>query len=240
MSNLVVSSSLCEGIATQRRKLRKITKANVLFLDETHIRLSEAAQTTVVLPGEKPYVVVEETTTYAKRYDMIACCTGQEVLPPIIFSPSDREMIRTRGVNTKMLIKYIQDILAQACGALDRWPLILVLDKASIHNEAEIMEAFRDNGCQDLAFIMKMPTQAGKRMSPVDNSLFHEWKERVRTHNPLTDRNIVQIMSDEWNSLPKRHLAAYYQHCGLTTLKLPYFDCPQPLAHKHKSPRHGR
>jgi hypothetical protein len=67
-------------------------------------------------------------------------------------------------------MKYIQDILAQACGALDRYPLYLVLDKSTIHNKEEMLEAFHDNGCQELVDILKMPTQAPKRMSPQDNA----------------------------------------------------------------------
>ena len=82
-----------------------------------------------------------------------------------------------------------------------------------------------------------MPTHAAKRMSPQDNALFHEWKERVRKHAPLTKQSITQIMADEWNNLPIRHLAAYYKHCGLTSLKDVNFDGPQPFAHKHKKAR---
>jgi hypothetical protein len=228
---------MCEGIAKERRRLRRIPTSHVLFLDETAIRLSAAPNTTIVLPDESQYVIAQDTTAYALRYDMIACCTGKEVLPPIIYSPTERGDINVKGINTKMLIKYIQDILAQACDALDRYPLYLVLDRSTIHNEENILEAFHDHGCQDLKEIRKMPTQAAKRMSPQDSSLFHEWKDRVRKHAPLTKQNITQVMADEWNNLPIKHLATYDKHCGLTTLKDPYFDCPQPLTHQHKKPR---
>ena len=78
-----------------------------------------------------------------------------------------------------MLITSIQTLLAQAVGALDRYPMYLVLDTASCHNEQKILEAFHvhDNGCQELIEVWKMPTEAAKRMSPVDNALFHDWKE---------------------------------------------------------------
>jgi hypothetical protein len=68
-----------------------------------------------------------------------------ELFPSTIFSPDERAALGVRGITQKMFIKYIQDILAQACGALDRYPLYLVLDKASIHNEQKILEAFHDN-----------------------------------------------------------------------------------------------
>jgi hypothetical protein len=85
--NCVVSSDLCDSIAELRKKIQRLNKANVLYLDETHMRLNEAPNRTLVCPGESEYVVVEDTGSYAKRFDMIACCTGKEVLPPIIYTP---------------------------------------------------------------------------------------------------------------------------------------------------------
>lgn len=231
--SLVVGSSLCRSISGLRRKVQKIGKDHILFLDETALRLNEAPKRTIVLPGETAYVIVEDTTAYAKRYDMIACCTGNEVLPPIIYTPSERAEAGVKGINEKMLITYVQTILAQSCGALDRYPLILVLDKASIHNKEKLLEAFHDNGCQELVDVWKMPTQAAKRMSPLDNSLFHDWKERIRKRAPITSHNIQQLMADEWNNIPSRLLRSHYKHCGLTGKRDTYFDCPDPIGHRH-------
>jgi hypothetical protein len=228
-----VSSSVCRSISALRRKIQRIGKDHVLFLDETALRLNEAPTHTIVLPGETAYVSVEETTAYAKRYDMIACCTGKEVLPPIIYTPSERADAGVKGINSRMLIIYVQTIIAQDCGALDRYPLILVVDKSTIHNKEKLLEAFRDNGCQELLDVWRLPTQAGKLMSPLDNSLFHQWKERVRARGPITASSIEQLMSDEWNNIPERLLQSYYKHCGLTGKKDPYFDCPNPTAHMH-------
>jgi hypothetical protein len=228
-----VSACSCDSIAALRRKIQTVGIDHVLFLDETAMRVSEAATHTVVLPGESAYVVVDETTSYAKRFDMIACCTGKELLPPIIYTPAERAEAGVKGVNSKMLITYIQTLLAQAVGALDRFPMYLVLDKASCHNEKKIMEAFHDNGCQELVEIWKMPTQAAKRMSPLDNSLFHDWKEAVRNRGAIHESNIEQFMANEWNNLPARLLQSHCRHCGLVRWQDPYFDCPQPFSHAH-------
>lgn len=228
-----MSVGLCDSIAALRRKIQTVGVDHVLFLDETGFRVSEAPTHTITLPGESAYVVVDDTSSYAKRYDMIACCTGKELLPPIIYTPSERAEAGVKGVNTKMLITYIQTLLAQAVGALDRYPMYLVLDKASCHNEQKIIEAFHDNGCQELVEVWKMPTKGGKRMSPLDNSLFHDWKERCRNKGPIHQSNIEQQMADMWNQLPTRLLQSHYRHCGLIRWHDPYFDCPQPSKHTH-------
>lgn len=130
-------------------------------------------------------------------------------------------------------MKYIQDILAQAIGATDEYPVKLVLDKASIHNEKELLDTFHLNGAQNVTEIIKMPTQAAKRMCPLDNSMFHQWKEQCRNREKITMKNIQQIMSDEWNRFTKEDIYAHYRYCGLIHSIAPYFDCPLPSEHAH-------
>ena len=228
-----VSADLCEDIAQMRRKLSRLRSSHVLFLDETALRLSEAATHTIVLPSEQPFVLATETSSYAARYDMIACCTGDRVLLPKIYSPKERSDAAVRGVNGAMLQQFIDDTLAQAVEGLDRYPLTLVLDRAPIHlDTAALLQCFRDRSSESITQILLMPPYAAKRLSPLDNALFHDWKEEVRKHTPATKHNIEQLMNDAWAKMdPKQH----YQHCGLTRSKDPYFDCPAPAAHRHGS-----
>jgi hypothetical protein len=224
-----VSPDLCQEIAATRRKLRGLGDGHVVFLDETAVRVSEAPTHTIVLPGEKEFVLAENTTAYAARYDMIAACTSKETFPPMIYAPNERR----KGIDTEMLLAYIRDFLAQSLGALDRYPLILVLDRATIHNTERMMKEFHDWGCQELVEIVKMPPMSAKRLSPLDNSLFHDWKERIRKHAPMNSDKIRRVMSDEWNNLPPRLLAAHFRQC-LFYLRQPLLsDCPAPADHRH-------
>lgn len=228
-----MSPDLCEQIAELRRKLRRVGTNKVLFLDETALRLSEAPTHTLVLPGEIAFVEATETSSYSKRYDMIACCVGDRVLLPKIFSPKERSDASVRGINGPMLQQFIDDTLAQAVEGLDRYPLTLVLDRAPIHlNTDVLLQAFRNRGSESIKEIILLPPNAAKRLSPLDNALFHDWKQQCRLHTPATERNIEQIMNDAWMKInPKSH----YAHCGLTHSKDLYFDCPAPSFHKHAS-----
>ena len=78
-----------------------------------------------------------------------------------------------------------------------------------------------------------MPTSAAKRLSPLDNSLFNVWREKVLSGGPLTRNNIKQRMSDGWNSFTTTDLRKQYHHCGLMRGQDVYFDCPDPAAHSH-------
>jgi hypothetical protein len=228
-----VSVDSCEQIASLRRKLQRIDKRNVLFLDETALRLNAAPNHTLTLPGEQPLVEATDTSSYAARYDIIAVCTGDQVLLPKIFSPAERRGADVRGINGAMLHQFIDDSLAQAVEGLDRYPLTLVLDRAPIHlNVDAIRQAFHDRSSQSIKDILLLPPNAAKRMSPLDNSLFHEWKEECRKRCPATAHNIEQIMNDAWMKMKP---GPHYVHCGLTSSKNPYFDCPCPSQHRHEN-----
>jgi transposase len=226
-----VSADMCEQIAKVRRKFQRIGTRRILVLDETHRRIGDVTDRTIVLPGEPSTIETSATSHYAPRYDMIACCTSKEVLPPMIYSPKERG----KGVDTEMLLQYIRNLLAQSAGALDRYPLLLLLDKATIHNETKIIETFHDWGCQELVEVIKLPTAAAKRLSPLDNSLFNVFRQRVLHGPPLTRSNIKQRMSDAWNSITERDLLPQYRHCGLMRRQDVYFDCPNPAVHRHGS-----
>lgn len=228
-----VSKEFCEEMACFRRKAKRMSKAKLLFLDETYLRIGESNHHSLRIPGEKSYVVVEDTSMYAARYDMIACCSAERVLPPIIFSPEDRKERGVQGVRSEMVIQYIDSVLAQAVGALDQYPILLVCDQSTAHNAANMLQAFHDRGCQDVVDVVFMPAQGAKRLSPLDNGIFGWWKEQCRAHTSITSRNIIHVMSSAWNRITSRQLMSCYEHCALTHERDEYFDCPSPLSHCH-------
>ena len=228
-----VSAKACLDIARIRRVIISQSKSRILFLDETHLRIGAARRTTLVAPGESQVIVVDDTATYAPRYDMIACVSGDRVFPPMIFSPEDKEEWGQSGVSKEMVLYYIEHLLAQAAGSLDLFPLSLIVDKSTSHHPQEMLQVFHDNGCQDMQTIWLMPTNSAKRMSPLDNTLVHQWKEAIRKRGPMTKKNIVQVMADEWNKISANTLRTHYRHCGLLHGIDPYFDCPNPSAHQH-------
>jgi hypothetical protein len=221
-----VSRELCEQIAKVRRKLQRISKEKILFLDETHKREGDCESFTIVLPGEPPYLTTTATSNYAARYDMIACCSGTTTFPPIIYTPKDRKEEQSRGINQEMLLEYIRSLLGQAAGALDQYPLYLVLDRSGIHKEGKIIQEFHDWGCQEMKEIIIMPPAAAKRLSPLDNSLFSVWRRKVLAARPLSKQNIQARMSDAWNQLTRDDIEPQYRHCGLIGKRDVYFDCP--------------
>jgi hypothetical protein len=232
-----VSVQFCDEIARLRRKFRRIGAKHLLFLDETGRREGETANYTIVLPGYKAFLRSSNVTSYAPRYDMIAVTANDRVLLPTIFSPTDRQAESAKGINGKMLLKFIDDVLAQAVEGLNRYPLTLILDRATIHRNTDaILQAFRDRSCYAIKDIIILPPLTAKRLSPLDNSMFAQWKRECHERGPLTRNTVKRVMNDAWSHLDP---APYYRHCGLTGHRDVYFDCPDPLQHKHPKKRKG-
>ncbi|CAF3879645.1 unnamed protein product [Rotaria sp. Silwood1] len=125
----VLGKLACDEIATLRLRLQRVSSKKTIFLDETHIKINEVPTTTLVDLKEMPYVAVTDSSSYAACFDMIAAIVGVQVLPPIVYSPQDRKTREVKGINSQMLIDFIEDILCPAINALDLFPQYLVLDK---------------------------------------------------------------------------------------------------------------
>lgn len=228
-----VSLAHCNSIAQLRRSLQRVDKSRLLFLDETHARIGIAPSHTLVAPGGTAYVLVDDTTAYARRYDMIACCSANRVFPSCIYTPDERARVGVRGITQAMLLDYIERYLAHEVSNLGRSPVTLVIDKSTIHNVDKMKQAFRNGGCQNISDIVLMPAQAAKRMSPLDNSLFNTWKSNIKRRGPVTDDNIVDMMYDEWEKLTASDIQPNYSHCLLMQRQNVYGDCPDPASHRH-------
>ena len=77
-----------------------------------------------------------------------------------------------------------------------------------------------------------MPTKAAKRLSPLDNVIWHEWKDKVRQHSPLNSSNIVSHMMTAYHSVSVAP-NLYYRHFELTDGQSMYKDSPSPSVHHH-------
>ena len=51
---------MCEDIANMRRKIQRVSKKRIIFMDEVAVKLNEGENYTLILPGEKEYVTVTE------------------------------------------------------------------------------------------------------------------------------------------------------------------------------------
>ncbi|CAF3491093.1 unnamed protein product [Rotaria sp. Silwood2] len=189
-----MSDISCDAIAKLRRKLQRVSINEVIFIDETHVKIDEVPRKTLVAPA----------------------IVGNRVLPPIIFTPEDRRTRNVKGINSDLFIEFIENVLCPSITELDPCPMYLVSDKSNIHNASKIEQAFRNVGYTGLTEVLILPTQAAKRVSPLHNTLFHEWKERIRKHSLLAEETLSTTMINEWYNTNEENIKHHYDHCAIT------------------------
>lgn len=222
-------------IALFRRRCQRHGIQHLVVLDETGIRLDEIPRKTLVAKGENEIILVDDSSGFAPRYDIICCVNGNTCLPLRVYSPEERRKLGVDGIRKEMFNDFVVNELAQAVGSIDLYPLYLIMDKCKVHNRAELLEAFHTNGAQNVKDIWYLPTQSAKRMSVLDNALIHEFKERVRAQYPIHKHTLISSITKAWHSIPYQHIKSYYHRCGLVRDDPLFYDCPDPYLHHHPS-----
>jgi len=218
-----------EGVAKFRRKCQRVNKNRLVFIDGTGIR-SEPRKLRGLAPrGSIPRVTAKRHEKYEPRVDMWGAISYSEPLVCETFTSQQRKkVINTRsgkrGVKgyTKPMVKnFLKKKLAPKIKKLKGKP-ILCMDKGLAFKEEEVKEAIKSGGATNLHDVWIFPTNTAKFVSPLDNTLWHGLKDRVRARKPATEDSTARIMKREFMATPPTEIKNYYRHCGLTKRCHPY------------------
>ena len=181
-------------MAQFRRKCQRVDKNHLVFIDGTGIRAEPRKLRALAPRGNTPRVTATRHEKYEPRVDMWGAIAYSGPLACETFTSQQRKnVIKTRsgkkGVKgyTKPMVKnFLKKKLAPKIKKLKGKP-ILCMDKGLHFKEEEVKEAIEDGGATNLHDVWIFPTNTAKFVSPLDNTLWHGLKERVRARKPDTD-----------------------------------------------------
>lgn len=199
-----------------RRKLQRIAKKRLVFLDQTGIELGASPRYGLSVAGQEAKVAIESKNLYPKRVDIMGAISYDKTLSLEISLPSKRSNEKRKGYRKRDILKFISSQLAKALPKLKIKDMILLIDKGCRVSREEAMQAFQNGNCHCVKDVMILPTQSGKHISPLDNCLWHELKDDVRTQVPTTEEDMVRAIRYSWKKISSDHLHRYYKHCALT------------------------
>ena len=81
-------------------------------------------------------------------------------------------------------------------------------------------EALQQGGAKNIQSVWILPANSAKFVSPLDNSLWHAMKERVRARIEET----AEILREKFMGFTATEIKNYYKHCGLTSREDPFKD----------------
>ncbi len=99
---------------------------------------------------------------------------------------------------------------------------IICMDKGLAFKEEEVKEAIHDGGGTNLCDVWFFPTNTAKFVSPLDNNLWHELKDRVRAQKPATEDSTARTLQRQFMATQPTAIENYYRHCSLTRRSDPY------------------
>lgn len=226
LSMLLDDNDFWNSIIQFRKNLQRIDKNRLIFIDEIAMYSTMVPNKTLVAPGAQPLIRVTKPSSYAKRYDFIGAVNGSQPIACMTLTPEDRKSRQIKGIRQMVINQWITDTLAPAINQLHIDNVYLICDKSNAHNDEGMMHALRAGKCRSVKKFLYMPTASAKYLSPLDNPLWHNFKEVIRAEHPLSTTDIPSVFSETFYSLSKKMIKNAYRKCGLMPGTDEYYDRP--------------
>ena len=146
----------------------------------------------------------------------MGACVGDHVLDLDVLTLDERKRVDVKGYTKERVLKWFCKTLALNIQALHRKGIVVVVDKALSMKPEEAKAALVAGGCIEDVQVWVMETIIAKHCSPLDNTIWHEWKDRVRAQQPVSENSLLRTIQRQWHAIPSAHVTNYYRKCALT------------------------
>jgi len=121
-----------------------------------------------------------------------------------------------KGIDQEMFLDYISDDLVPSLSNMPRRNYHFITDKASIHNLNEIQEEIKSlDNTNTIKHVLLLPTNTAKYVSPLDNSLWHLWKDRLRHGDSRPEEGLDAFLVRTWEGMETEAIHSMYRKCRL-------------------------
>ncbi len=223
---LLIDVDYWHEIAKFRKFLQRIPNDKLVFFDEIAIYATMLPHRTLVAPGHQALIIVDKPLAYAERYDFIGAINGSQAIACMTLTPIDRKNRNIKGVKKEVVNDWIVNVLAPAINRLCINNMYLICDKSRAHNKTNMMEALKADRCNSVVDIYHMPTASAKYISPLDNPIWHAFREVLRKQYPFTTINLPPLLSQTFYSLPEQQISNAYRKCAIIYGYDVYYDQP--------------
>jgi hypothetical protein len=140
-----------------------------------------------------------------------------------VTSTQRKEIVNTRtkkkgvkGYTKSMLKKFLKEKLAPKIKRMKEKDVVIGLDKGLHMKREEVLQELKDGGAKNILDAWIFPTSTAKYVNPLDNTLWHSLKERVRARKPESEDATATAMEEEFMAIDQADIKGYYRHCALT------------------------
>jgi hypothetical protein len=207
-----------------RKKCQNVSKKRLVFIDGSGIRAEPRKLYGLAISGQTPKTTAEKPEKYEPRVDImgaisyngpLACETKTSDQRKAIPNPK-KNKVGVKGYTKGMVKKFLKDKLAPKIKEMKTKEVIVCMDKGLAFKEEEAKEQLRVGGAQNVKHVWIFPTNTAKYVSPLDNTLWHSLKERVRARKPKTEIGTARIVKEEFMKISPENIQNYFKNCRLT------------------------
>jgi hypothetical protein len=229
---VVGTESYRDSVISLRKKCQNVSKSSLVFLDGSGIRSEPRPLAGLSVAGTPAVTTAEKPEKYEPRIDIMGAISYNGPLACETKTSKQRRAIPNprkgkKGVKgyTKAMVKnFLRNKLSPKIQDMKAKEVIVCMDKGLAFKEDEAKEQFRAGGTRKVKAVWILPTNTAKYVSPLDNTLWHTLKERVRARKPRTEEGTARIVKEEFKSFTGLEIQNYYRKCKLTRNSNPSDD----------------
>lgn len=219
----VESEDFREAVAKFRRKCQRVRKEQLVFLDGTGFK-SEARRGYGLAPkGKKAKVETKKQENYQPRLDIWGAVTYNRPLAIDIQTSEDRKKKGVKGYGKKDVKLFLRKKVAPEVKKI-RDSVIVCLDRGFHFKPDEVEDELKAGGAGNIEDVWIFPTNGGKVCNPLDNTLWHSMKQRVRRNAPKDEPEARRVVKKTFMNISAKDLRSYFKNCGLNRGTDPYKD----------------
>jgi len=188
----------------------------LIFIDQSRINLDGGPNYSLAPAGQPATIIGRRPKHWEPRVDFMGAVSGRRLLAFETKSPQERKAAGVKGWTKAMVLAFVREQLAPAVTEAELSGVTIVMDKALRITPEEVKSEMKEGGVDDVREVVILPTGSAKYVSPLDNTLWHELKQRVRARSTPTVEAAITALEQEWNAIPTASLGNSYRHCALT------------------------
>jgi hypothetical protein len=220
------------SVISIRKKLQTVAAKRLVFIDGSGIRSEPRPQKGLALKGQTANTRADKPEKYEPRVDIMGAISYNA---PLVCETKTSKQRRTamnpkkgkKGVKgyTKPMVKnFLRKKLAPKIQSMEVEKVIVCMDKGLSFKEEEAKEQLTLGGAQNVHAVWILPKDTAKYVSPLDNTLWHSLKERVRARKPKSEAGTARIVNEEFMGISQKDIHNYYRNCRITRRSNPSED----------------
>jgi hypothetical protein len=215
-----------EGIAAIRRKLQRVDKKRVLCIDQTGVKESLRSLYSLAPSNTPARIRIRKSASYSPRFDVCGAILGDRTLPAEVLTPAYRKEHGVGGYTKPLLLEFLEQKVAPQLVELDRQGMIVCLDKGLAPTQQEVRDALAAGGYTAVEEVILYPTDTGKHLNPLDNTLWRPFKDRIRQAAPTTEQEVLTAIDNSWSAVTAEEISNHYHKCALYPGQDPFTERP--------------